>query len=419
MDPEEVVKAYVYGSTIVNYPDGEFAQYKNKDKCFSCLGFVNRESILDEYMAGDGVHVVTAQAGSGSDQIFACLVKTMADSNNCMIARRIYRDGLNPTIVALIPNYQETTPYFTMIHLPFSEDTLNYTFPPLTGKKTTPTPEQFDAIERLIDSMDLMTALDDDSGFTEAFTSEKTINPVHQHVCQSIIHRALYPKDKLSEINQELLKLIDVPEKIKESSKDVLQEIKDLFNLEVIKEPVKKIFASTANATTVEINGVKVDVTNSDLLDDLGGNDVQEVGTVTPDEDFAVLIKRGERFTKVAEQIQNVIYNLIFRTTNLQFEKVSRAIMVYREEAKQLGPYKYNEWIVSLKDSLINRNRIDFWEDVVVKENYGMIVAVESNLSSVTDEQAAEFYKITVKSTVNEPMHVDDDEDDLDNLLAD
>lgn len=168
-----------------------------------------------------------------------------------------------------------------------------------------------------------------------------------------------------------------------------------------------------------KINGVKVDVTNADLLDDLGGNDVQEVGTVTPDEDFAVLIKRGERFTKVAEQIQNVIYNLIFRTTNLQFEKVSRAIMVYREEAKQLGPYKYNEWIVSLKDSLINRNRIDFWEDVVVKENYGMIVAVESNLSSVTDEQAAEFYKITVKSTVNEPMHVDDDEDDLDNLLAD
>jgi ATP-dependent DNA helicase 2 subunit 2 len=313
-----------------------------------------------------------------------------------------------------MPNYNgQTTAYLTMIQLPFAEDEISFMFPPLKGARTKPSVEQLDAIDKLIDTMDLMTALDDESGLQEACDTKKTLNPLHQHVCRSICHRALNPTSELSKIEDELLKIIDVPEKLKEASRDAVETIKGLFELEEVKIPIKKIFPVTKDGDE------PVADQDDQELDLAGRSDIVEVGTITPAEDFYLLLhKKGEHFGKVAGQIQNVIYDLIFRTTNLQLEKVSGALHIYREEAKNLGPFYYNEWIPELKDALISRNRLFLFEDVIVKENYGLISESESKLSSVSEEIVKEFYKAVIKKTVDVPM-VQDDDDDLDRLLED
>lgn len=414
LDPEEVVKGYNYGESVIPVPDDSAVVYRNKEKCFSCIGFAQRSSILDEHLIGDSSSVVVPQAGS-DERPFSCLVRAMAESEMCMIVRRVYRLGLNPTLNVLIPHFNGTTiAYLTMIQLPFAEDEISFMFPQLRGSKTKPSDEQLEAMENLIDSMDLMTALDDESGLQEAFDTKKTLNPLHQHVCRSICHRALNPTSELSNIEEELLKIIDVPEQLKESSQEIMEKLKELFELEEVVIPVKKIFPVSKTGDDEEDEPL-----DEDLLDPGSRSNIVEVGTVTPAEDFHLLMKKGEHFGKVAGQIANVIYDLIFRTTNLQLEKVMSAIHVFRGEAKQYGPFHYNEWIRKLKEALLSRNRVSFWEDVIVKDNYGLISETESSLSSISEEVQKEFYKAALQTNANEPMMTADDDDDLDMLLND
>lgn len=88
---------------------------------------------------------------------------------------------------------------------------------------------------------------------------------------------------------------------------------------------------------------------------------------------------------------------------------------MYRELAKIYAPFHYNDWILELKNALLERNREEFWLDVVVKEQYGLISSTESIISAITDEQQLEFYQVATKGANNQiaPMEVEDDRDGM------
>lgn len=408
---EELLKAYPYGSRIEPLDDKDTV--KTTEQCLSCLGFTKREFLLNEHLSGKGCHRVLARKDSRKSAIlFASLVQEMKQGGFVMIARKVYRKGTNPMIVALFPNTVKNIPCFNMIQLPFSNDVSSFEFPKLKTKKTEPNKEQERAIEEFVKSMDLMNAIDE-TGITEAFALETSLNPVQQHLCRTVAYRALHPTDPLPKIDPELVAMIDVPTKLKKANENILKEIEELFPLELVERRVKKVFGQNNNTDALlDDEMMDVDGTDTDA-----GKAVIAVGTVTPAEDFVYLLKKGERFSTVAEQMQTVIFDLIFRTASLQHEKILECLLMYREQSKIYGPFTYNNWLKELKTSITQRNRLDIWQDAIVKEGLGLITINESPISTVTIEDQLEFYEISSKDT-HQTVAMEADEDDLDALLG-
>lgn len=206
--------------------------------------------------------------------------------------------------------------------------------------------------------------------------------------------------------------LLDIPEKIKQNSSECVAKVKELFPLETIVKPTKKfLYQKLQHSTTAA----------AAAADDLQPADDQqstliEVGTVTPDEDFMNLLLKGEKFATVCTQMQNVLHNLVMQAMQVQVEKIARSVMMYREQAILLGAYRYNEWVAEFKKILLERNKADVWQNVFVKERFGLISAKECEMSTVTDEEVEEFYKSDGSAT-----HADTSglmEDDMDDFLA-
>lgn len=220
--------------------------------------------------------------------------------------------------------------------------------------------------------------------------------------------------------DKDLLEMLDVPPKLRQSAADPLNKIKQLFPLEQLVRPPKKqqlfdkmqLISSTAGASSGQAQGV-VD----DAAIDASMNLV-EVGTVTPAEDFAELFRRGEKFTTLCQQIQRVISDLVLKSMVCPTEKVSMALMIYREESKVIGAFRYNEWVVEFKKLLLNRQKVAVWEDIVVREGYGLITADESETSTVTPQEAKEFYTLGVGGGGAATSLMDNDDEDIDDLIG-
>ncbi|CRK99586.1 CLUMA_CG012898, isoform A [Clunio marinus] len=399
-DAEDVIKTYMYGSTPVAVADDD--DEEKSEQCLSCLGFSKKEFVLKEYFSGSGCHVVLPRKGfPNSAVMFENLVAAMKQSDYLMIARKVYRRGLRPILVALLPNILDDVPYFVMIQLAFANDISHFTFPKLRTKKNEPTEEQEKVIKELVDAMDLMDAVDDDSGLTEAFATETSLNPVNQHLCRSVAYRALHPTEPLPNIDPELVAMIDIPPKIKEASKDLVKQVEELFPLEIVEHKIKKVFGKN-DPIEEETIDEEMSVDTSHV------KSIIAIGTATPAEDFGILLKKGERFGNLAEQIQTIIYDLMFRPSVMQREKILECIMMYREQSKIHGPFNYNSWIKELKNVIVQRNRLELWEDLIVKESFGLIMDNESALSTVSIEESKDFYAIS-----KENLQGDNEIDDL------
>lgn len=410
-DVEDVIKSYMYGSSLVPIEDDGF---KDTDKCFSCLGFSRRSNVLNEFLTGTGCHIVLPQKNrTRSAVLFASLVDSMKKMDMVMIARKVYRNGLKPIIVALLPHVEDNISFMTMVQLSFANDFSLFSFPRLASKKTEPSAEQARVVKELVDAMDLMSAIDDDSGLSEAFALNISLNPVNQHLCRSVAFRALHPSDPLPTIDAELVAMIDVPPKLKEASAGIVKEIEEKFPLELVERRVKKVFGKSGTDALPSDDATDADTTDID-----NGKIVVAVGTVTPAEDFGYLLKKGERFGRIVEQMQTVIHDLLFRTASVQTEKILECLMMFREQSKVYGPFSYNNWLKEFKNTVVQRNRLQFWQDSIVKEGFGLITINESPISTVTIEQQLEFYEVTSKDvSMSVSMDVGDD-DELDALLG-
>lgn len=423
-DYENLIKGYMYGSTVVPYDSKDMdIDYKSGEQRLSCLGFTAASNILEEYLCGTGAHVVVSRKDCvASEAKLAALVKAMIELDVVLIATKVYRRDTRPKINVLMPTYRKRYPCFIMLELCFQEEVALLKFPPLISNKHKPTDAQYEAIDKLIDSMDLMDALGDETGAREAFALHKTLNPIHQHTYRTIAHRALFPKAPLQVMDEELKKLVDVPPKVRERSKAAVEDVKNLFPLTEIKINTRLKWLQRMSKINVQTDVATASASQQNDVNDEGELDEQrtvvEVGTVSPAEDFALLLKRGEKFATLCTQIQNVISDLVFKSMTVQYEKVAMAMMMYREEAKILGPYRYNEWIVEFKKSLLARNKQEFWEQVLVKEAFGLIGANESDMSTITANEVEEFYNTNVASKSSSAGDDNADYVDADDLFA-
>ncbi|XP_052896950.1 X-ray repair cross-complementing protein 5-like [Anopheles moucheti] len=401
---QDIIMGYMYGSTVVPYDNTIDIEYKSGDSRLACLGFTASSNVLEEHLSSKGSYVVVAKKGcTASNHKLAALVKAMDELSVVMIATKVYRKDNKPRLNVLLPKYRNEIPSLVMMELIFKDELCCLKFPPLLKSKPVPTDEQYDAIDKLIDSMNLMEAIDDSNGESrEAFALHNTYNPTVQHVYQAVAHRALHPKQPLPPVDTTLHGLFEVPKKIATRSKPALDDVKRLFELKEIKQNTRtewlqrmaKIKLADDVASTVSSidSGILMDD------DDADRRMVVSVGTVTPAEDFALLLRRGEKFATVATQLQNVLFELLFMSMRPPGDKVVVALMVYRSEAQTLGPYRYNEWMTEFKEMLLTRRKEEFWEKVIVGKRLGLIDSQESEMSTTSLEQAENFYKTATQT---------------------
>lgn len=203
---------------------------------------------------------------------------------------------------------------------------------------------------------------------------------------------------------------MEIPKKLKEQSVDEIEKIKQIFPLEKVVNKQLEIYMKNKYSIAT-----KVDDDLIPLPDDT--NNLMEVGSISPAEDFIYLLKRGEKFATLCIQIQNVISDLIFKSIEIQRNKVCGTIMTFREEAKLMGAFRYNEWILNFKKNLLNRGKVDFFTDVIVKEGFGLISAKDTTESGVTEEEVVEFYENVVDT--NKESKEDEFLENVDDLFDD
>lgn len=400
IDMEETIQGYMYGQTKVPYDKSLNMDYDAGGKSFICVGFTERQYVLDEYFTGSSTSLVVPKPDCDSSlKMFATLCKVMLDMDMVIIARRVRQQRAQPKMMALIPNVHPDlgTPYLTMIELIFSENKIDFHFPSLVTAKNKPSDEQLAAIDELIDAMDLMTA---EENKREAFAMNKTLNPSVQFVYRAISHRAMDPKMPLPKFSEDLAEMFEVPAGIKKPAEEATKKIKELFPLE------EKEKSNHAKWMKKKRNGSDNEPTTADcavepIEGETRSRNIQEIGTVTPMEDFDYLFRRGEKFSTLCSQLQNIVADLVFKSMSWagQNEKISKSLLFYREQSKEIGAHYYNDWVESFKTSLLNRNKTNFWETVIVTEGLGLITSAESETSVKTEEEARDFYKTNTGTT--------------------
>jgi ATP-dependent DNA helicase 2 subunit 2 len=71
---------------------------------------------------------------------------------------------------------------------------------------------------------------------SEAFKSRSVLNPYHQHVYQSLAHRALNEGEQLPPPSDYVMNLLKSPYETKSSCKLALEEVKKQFQLTEVKQ---------------------------------------------------------------------------------------------------------------------------------------------------------------------------------------
>jgi ATP-dependent DNA helicase 2 subunit 2 len=172
------------------------------ERTLSVIGF-SRSALVQRHHYMSGVVTFVAQP---EDEVavraFSALVWAMLEVDVVAIARFVYRTGLAPRLVALVPRYKASYEALLMVQLPFCEDLRDFTFPSLATSKDAPlTDTEKAAVDGFIDAMlvdcgddvDEITGKREKPTLEEPFKPSDTVNPLLQHMARCVQHRVLHP----------------------------------------------------------------------------------------------------------------------------------------------------------------------------------------------------------------------------------
>lgn len=152
--------------------------------------------------------------------------------------------------------------------------------------------------------------------------------------------------------------------------------------------------------------GVAIARTNSNEAA-LTGNFEAIISLDTPLADYRDLMKRyvlttcivpddiqQKNIDKIQKATRSIIWKLLFEgsPTQSEFDKAAELLQEYKGDAGFYGPWEYNEWIVKLRDEVLQREMLDFWGQKMVEMELGPCCARDSDYFDNMDEIPVEFY---------------------------
>lgn len=427
IDREDVISAYKYGSKLipVSIEEEKHWSYKSGNRCLSVLAFV--DPIPPQFGSGTGTKFIFPHRKAGvvdrSAQIaLSALINAMAEAGKVAIVRHVYNNNTRLAIGVLAPRIKFKYECLVFHELPFAEDWRQYEFSPIITPKSKPSAEQVEAIDELIDKLDLSGA--------EEFDSTKMSDPYEEYIRNVIGFKVLNPDDPLPDIPPHIKMNLQPAPSLMEGAKDVLNRVQQLFPLQVTDNLKAKNFETSkrwAIPATEEDAEIEKEAKKT-KLDETGEVDLESifrtktvigVGTANPVKDFSHLLQMGKKpVEEVYEEMSKVIVKLLEDgggTNAALMDKAKSCVQAYREQALSQGHVVYfNRWMEQFKEHVVSNYFTDFWQNYVAKSRLGLITKEESPLSAVEKQKAEQFLRLS--ENVNEIESVDEDEELL-NLI--
>ncbi|XP_037960587.1 uncharacterized protein LOC119689758 [Teleopsis dalmanni] len=105
----------------------------------------------------------------------------------------------------------------------------------------------------------------------------------------------------------------------------------------------------------------------------------------------------NENYTKIAEATQKCIWELLFAENNSSSDnntKAAELLKIHKTDSAFYCPWDYNKWILTLREELLKREMLEFWRNVIVKNELGPCWARDSDyFDDMDDKEPEEFYK--------------------------
>ncbi|KAJ3514927.1 hypothetical protein NLJ89_g2081 [Agrocybe chaxingu] len=286
VEKEELVRGFKYGTTYAPCPDGQFPRLPTRKGVDIC-GFFPRENFRRELAMGE-IQYIWADPSSPQQQVaLSSIVKAMQGGFEIYddktrekketrpllaIARWVTKDGMDPKMGILWPNSFDnvdcllwcpvslsslpaiTRLTFPPFEMPFADDVRKYTFASLdrlvnrkgevlTEHPYLPTDEQMEAMNGLVDAMDLMNAgeKDEEGNRLPWFSTPEAFNPAVHRIKQAMFHCAVFDDITSNPVpppHPDLLVFFEPPKRAMKRGQNALQECKDIFK---VKEVLKRV----------------------------------------------------------------------------------------------------------------------------------------------------------------------------------
>ncbi|KAL2693793.1 hypothetical protein Neosp_000356 [[Neocosmospora] mangrovei] len=402
---EDLAKGFEYGRTAVHISESEHNITKiETQKSFSIVGFIPCSKYEPFLNLGEVCVTVASKFDAKSALALSSLVWALSELESYGIARIVPKDGKDPQLVLVAPGVEPDMECLYDIPLPFAEDIRSYQFPPLdrvitvsgqtiTKHRFLPTDELNDAMSDYVDAMDLSTYGIDDEGEPAEFAPiDDTFNPTIHRINHAVKSRAVYPEKPIPDTPSILLRFASPPEDLIEK---VQSKIDSLVEVADVKKVPPKVKGKRGREPVKPISGLDVDAL-------LGEEERKE--EIDPDNavpEFKQMLAATEEVAQIeeaAKQMGAIITTFITESFgDAKYARAMECLGVMREELTNLEePGLYNAFVRDMKKQLLSGDlggdRRDFWFKVRWSR-MGLIDKKQSEVSTVSPEEADEFYK--------------------------
>eukprot|EP01071_Lankesteria_metandrocarpae_P004365 Lankesteria_metandrocarpae@DN3504_c0_g1_i1.p1 len=443
------IKAYAYGRHLVPITQADAAalKYQSGERVLAVLGSIPLHKLERHLMIG-AVECVAAEPNNEA-AAFAldCLTTAMRKSKLALMCRYVWRKNADPRLTVLTPSGNKCCLYLN--YVPFKEDIVNLTFPPLPKVQNV---QQLEAVDELIDSMSLMP--EEGSGIEEELlVPECTVNPTLQRFYRLVMNKGAAEQTstqssvRTDNFEADLLKIPVVDPRIQARSKRSLQLMSSSFKLgKAEKLGGKKLrswrdaaqsraaaFASIDNESATDVDDIR--------LTELGGDDDTgaaasatvrtvdfaslKIGTVRPVEDLDKMIATDDNDTcqRGFEEMKVVVRRIIREAVAEGFMvKVTNCVAALRNAAVNIQTAEeFNSFLNELRSTCESHAQYSVYWRGIQKQDILPISAEEDPTSSVLPRDAAKYYEDAdnreVKATQQSTAAPDDLDDDLLDLI--
>ncbi|RYR71031.1 hypothetical protein Ahy_A02g005336 isoform A [Arachis hypogaea] len=394
--PDQRIKGYRYGPQIVPISQAEWDAVKFKpEKGLKLLGFTDSSNVLRHQYMKD-VNVFIAETGNTKATLaLSSLARAMKEMNKVAILRCVWRHGqANVVIGVLTPNLsdKENIPdslYFNV--LPFAEDVREFQFPSFSNfpAPIQPNEQQLEAAANLVKMLDLAP-----QGKEEVLLPDFTPNPR--------FYRYLELKSKHADaavppLDDTLKKITEPDDELLQQNKSVIEKFRQSFELKENPRHKKsrRLLREERYGSGEENSKGEIPALASNLIEDKPNVEVDNIGDLTPVQDFEAMFARRDNpdwVVKAIDAMKNKIHDLIEdshegdnNSKGLECLAALRKGCVNEQEPKQFNSFLRDIW------SFCQEKNLHDFCDSLSSKGITLIPKSEAADSEVTEDEARSF----------------------------
>ncbi|RYR72058.1 hypothetical protein Ahy_A02g006247 isoform E [Arachis hypogaea] len=394
--PDQRIKGYRYGPQIVPISQAEWDAVKFKpEKGLKLLGFTDSSNVLRHQYMKD-VNVFVAETGNTKATLaLSSLARAMKEMNKVAILRCVWRHGqANVVIGVLTPNLsdKENIPdslYFNV--LPFAEDVREFQFPSFSNfpAPIQPNEQQLEAAANLVKMLDLAP-----QGKEEVLLPDFTPNPR--------FYRYLELKSKHADaavppLDDTLKKITEPDDELLQQNKSVIEKFRRSFELKENPRHKKsrRLLREERYGSSEENSKGEIPALASNLIEDKSNVEVDNIGDLTPVQDFEAMFARRDNpdwVVKAIDAMKNKIHDLIEdshegdnNSKALECLAALRKGCINEQEPKQFNNFLRDLW------SFCQEKNLHGFCDSLSSKGITLIPKSEAADSEVTEDEARSF----------------------------